>query len=489
MQVVCDRANAGQDMERQELYMNLMNRCPGCRRSQCEGCGIYRKLNTNKHSRISLPEAFVLEPEEGLGISFDVGTTTMAGMLWNLENGALLNAETAANPQAVFGADVVSRIQAAVLHREQLKEMQRMVIERLDQMAAAMMETENEVEKGIGKVTIAGNTAMCEILLGILPEGLFRAPFTPDYHEIIRLKGRELGFAFLQKADIIVLPPIGGYVGSDALMVHSYVSLERRTQNILSVDIGTNGEILLQYMGNKYACSTAAGPALEGGAVSQGMRASEGAIGMVSLAGRFPLQDIAVRAIGGGKARGICGSGLVDGLSVLYEVGVLEHTGYMRSALEARKVGTPERICKRIEEEAGERRFLLTDSSNPVYLTAGDVRQLQMSIGAIRAGMETLLTKAGCEVGQLDAFYLAGAFGCYISVESAVSIGLLPDMDREKIVQAGNLAGAGAAMALLSSKIQEWMDQEKDQIIHVELAAESGFQELFLEHMNFPLQF
>ena len=364
-----------------------------------------------------------------------------------------------------------------------------MVIERLDQMAAAMMETENEVEKGIGKVTIAGNTAMCEILLGILPEGLFRAPFTPDYHEIIRLKGRELGFAFLQKADIIVLPPIGGYVGSDALMVHSYVSLERRTQNILSVDIGTNGEILLQYMGNKYACSTAAGPALEGGAVSQGMRASEGAIGMVSLAGRFPLQDIAVRAIGGGKARGICGSGLVDGLSVLYEVGVLEHTGYMRSALEARKVGTPERICKRIEEEAGERRFLLTDSSNPVYLTAGDVRQLQMSIGAIRAGMETLLTKAGCEVGQLDAFYLAGAFGCYISVESAVSIGLLPDMDREKIVQAGNLAGAGAAMALLSSKIQEWMDQEKDQIIHVELAAESGFQELFLEHMNFPLQF
>ena len=109
----------------------------------------------------------MLEPEEGLGISFDVGTTTMAGMLWNLENGALLNAETAANPQAVFGADVVSRIQAAVLHREQLKEMQRMVIERLDQMAAAMMETENEVEKGIGKVTIAGNTAMCEILLGI----------------------------------------------------------------------------------------------------------------------------------------------------------------------------------------------------------------------------------------------------------------------------------------------------------------------------------
>lgn len=429
------------------------------------------------------------EPEEGLGISFDLGTTTMAGMLWNLENGILLNAESAANPQATFGADVVSRIQMAVLHREQLKEMQRLVVERLDQMAAAMMETTDEVKKYIRKVTVAGNTAMCEILLGILPEGLFRAPFTPDYHKIIRLKGRELGFSFLQNAEIIVLPPIGGYVGADALMVHSYVNLGCRKQNVLSVDIGTNGEILLQYVGKKYACSTAAGPALEGGAVSQGMRASEGAIEMVSLAGRFPLQDIVVRVIGGGKPRGICGSGLVDGLSVLYEAGVLEHTGYMRSALEARKAGTPERICKRIEEGAGERRFLLTDRSNPVYLTAGDVRQLQMSIGAIRAGMETLLTKAGCEMEQLDALYLAGAFGCYISVESAVSIGLLPEMDREKIVQAGNLAGAGAAMALLSSKIQEWMDQEKDQIIHVELAAESGFQELFLEHMNFPLQF
>lgn len=475
---------------------DLTNRCPGCKRENCNGCGIYQKLNTNKHAGVSFPEDFQITPEQGLGISFDVGTTTLAGMLWDLKSGTLLNVETGANPQAVFGADVIRRIQAAVEDKANLKKMQKLLTDRLDEMSEQLLGTaksENKLtDENIRKVTLVGNTAMCEILLGIEPFGLFKAPFFPDFKSTMQMKGSSLGFRFLGDAQVMVLPPIGGYVGSDALMVYSYVNQKEPEKKILAVDIGTNGEILLQCGSQRYACSAAAGPALEGGAVSQGMRAVGGAIDMVSLSGSFPMQDIAVRVIGGVKPVGICGSGLVDALALLYRIGVLDYTGYMRNALEAKGAGVPDRICKRIvesSEEGGERRFLLTSAASPVYLAAGDVRQLQLSISAIRSGMEILLKKADCKVESLEGIYLAGAFGCYIGIESGIQTGLFPDLPREKIIQAGNLAGTGAAMALLSKDALKRLEEEKERFIHVELAQESDFQKLFLAHMNFPLQF
>ena len=475
---------------------NLTNRCPGCERGSCNGCGIYQKLNTNKQGVVSFPEHFQIEPSKGLGISFDVGTTTVAGMLWDLKDGTLLGVETGTNPQAVFGADVVRRIQAAVEDQENLKKMQKLLIEGLDEMAEQLLRSPggegNLAGESIKEVTVVGNTAMCEILLGIRPVGLFKAPFVPDYKSMIQVEGDRLGFHFLKEARVIVLPPVGGYVGADALMVYSYVDLKEPDKKILAVDIGTNGEILLKWGSQRYACSTAAGPALEGGAVSQGMRAAKGAVDMVSVSGSFPMQDIAVRVIGEAKPVGICGSGLVDALAVLYRIGVLDHTGYMRSEAEARKKGVSERICKRIaesSEEGCERRFLLTDMASPVYLTAGDVRQLQLSVSAIRCGMEILLKKAGCDMEQLDYLYLAGAFGCYIGIESGIQTGLFPDIPRGKIIQAGNLAGTGAAMALLSKTVRKQMEKEKDKLTHVELAKEREFESLFLAHMNFPLQF
>lgn len=459
------------------------NRCPGCRREVCDGCGIYRKLNTNKQVKINFPKGFKVRPEKGLGISFDVGTTTLAGMLWDLEKGTLLEAETGANPQAMFGADVISRIQAAAGSRDDLKKMQIMLVEKLDEMASAMAGSLT-----IRKVTVAGNTAMSEILLGIPPLRLSGAPFCPDYENTVYLKGSALGFRFLREADIIMLPPIGGYVGADALGVHGYVSMEEKDGRILSIDIGTNGEILLQCGRKRFACSTAAGPALEGGAVSQGMRAAQGAVDMVSLTGRFPMEDLTSRVIGGGAGRGICGSGLVDSLAWLYRTGVIDHTGYMRDGREARQSGTPGRIAGRIREGRDGRRFLLTDDQNPVYLTAGDVRQLQLSVSAIRSGAEVLMEKAGTKAEQLDRIYLAGAFGCYIGIESGLAIGLFPHVPKEKICQAGNLAGMGAAMALLSADALKYMEEESREIIHVELAVEETFRELFPAYMNFPLK-
>ncbi|MDE7445390.1 MAG: ASKHA domain-containing protein [Lachnospiraceae bacterium] len=472
---------------------NRVNKCPGCKRISCNGCGIFQKLNTNKQIRVQFPEGFAADLGEGLGISFDVGTTTLAGMLWDLKEGSLLDAETGANPQAAFGADVISRIQAAMESVDKLEKMQELVLRKLDEMAAGMMGriseqeyTENISKKKVQKVTIVGNTAMCEILMGIRPEGLFRAPFMPDYKETFYRKGEQLGFQFLKDTDVIILPPIGGYVGADALAVNSYVNWKAQRDKVLAVDIGTNGEILLLCGEKRYACSAAAGPALEGGAVSQGMRAAAGAVDMVSISGRFPMQDIVCRVIGGGNPLGICGSGLVDGLAQLYRIGVLDQTGYMRSAKEAKEAGVPERICKRIETMDDTRRFLLTDKSHPVYILADDVRALQLSVSAIRSGMEILLEKAGIKADELDKIYLAGAFGCYISIESGIAIGLFPDVPREKMVQAGNLAGTGAAMALLSEKVLQSSEEESRRFVHVELADEDSFKERFLEHMNLP---
>lgn len=470
------------------------NKCPGCRRTDCGGCGIYRKLNTNKQLRIQFPPDFRGEPGEGFGISFDVGTTTLAGMLWDLGNGSLLDAETGTNPQAVFGTDVISRLQAAA-KEENRKKMRKMLTEKLDKMAFQMVNRSARISRAgekedcaiwseVKKVTIVGNTAMCEILLGIEPKGLLKAPFTPDYGQVRLEKGNSFGFSFLQNADIIVLPPIGGYVGADALAVYHYVNSCEKGKKILAVDIGTNGEILLLNGRQKFACSTAAGPALEGGAVCFGMRAVKGAIDMVSLNGRFPMEDIVCRVIGQTEPLGICGSGLADALAVLLQTGVVDHTGYMKNCTQAQAFGVPQRIIRRIEEKE-ERRFLLTDEKNPVYLTAGDVRQLQLSVSAIRAGIEALLKKAGLAATELDRIYLSGAFGCYIGIESGIKMGLFPKLPTEKILQAGNLAGTGAAMALLSPHVLLTMEEESRNIIHVELAEDEEFKELFLFHMNF----
>ena len=331
---------------------------------------------------------------------------------------------------------------------------------------------------------------MCESLLGMSVEGLCRAPFHKDYQGCCSKKGEELGFSFLKAAEILVLPSIDGYVGADALSVYTWVKAMDGRKKILAVDIGTNGEVLLFGEDRDFACSAAAGPALEGAAVLQGMGAVEGAIRKVALTGRFPMQDLACQVIGGGEAKGICGSGLISALSQLVRIGVIDESGYIRNAKELRRMGVPVRICQRVREdgEAGERRILLSGEvlQKPVFLTASDIRQLQLAKGAIRAGIETLLQKAQIPAKELRRIYLTGSFGNSLSAEDVTGIGLLPETEKEKITSVSSCAGMGAAMALLSGQVQRKMEEDAEKICHVELAGEPDFQERFLKEMNFP---
>ena len=477
--------------------MNVMKiRCAGCRKENCDGCSLNpgKRISSIKDKALSFPRNFKIEEGEGYGIAFDVGTTTVAGMLADLKSGEVLAAKTCVNPQRIAGSDVVSRIVYCREKEENRRRLQNLIAEKLDELAFELC---RQVEEGrqipdvpqekvtVDRVTIVGNTVMCELLLGLDLKGLAKAPFHKEYCDSVTVKGSDLSFVFLKNAEVIVLPSVEGYVGADALAVYTYIRQEDPGENILAVDIGTNGEILLIGKEQTYACSTAAGPALEGASVTQGMGAAPGAIEEVGILGRFPRQDIYCRVIGDSEPKGICGSGLVDVLSVLRQLKVIDDTGYLPGCLEARKTGVPEQICRRLSTLQGENRFLLTDSNTPVYLTAGDIRQLQLVKGAIRAGMEILLRKAKITEDEISRIYLAGAFGSYIKKESAVKIGLIPDIPEDKITHTGNCAGTGALMALLNPDLIRDMEKYAEEMIHVELADEESFQEFFMRFLAF----
>lgn len=455
--------------------------CAGCRKETCDGCGLWKQIENPKGQEMIFPEGFQRDKGQGLGITFDVGTTTVAAVLWDLAEGKQLGAVTEVNAQRFAGSDVVSRIVYYEEGPEHAKRLKAAITKQLDRLA-------QEVSGGreIQRAVVVGNTAMCQILLGISLEGLTRAPFHKGYEGSRIQQGKELGFVFLQHTRLIVLPAIQGFVGADALAVYTIVKKLDGRKGILAVDIGTNGEILLFGKEHVYACSAAAGPALEGAAAAQGMGACAGAIRAVGLAGGFPRQELACQVIGGQKAKGICGSGLLSALALLLKLQIIDQSGYLKSESEARRDGAPQRICTRIREGKEGRSFLLWEGEKgqAVRITAADVRQLQLAIAAIRSGIDLVLEKAETKKSDLAGIYLAGSFGSSLSAEDAVEIGLLPEAEGKLVSSIGSAAGMGACLALFSEKVVREMEEDAGRILHVELADEKNFQERFLEAMT-----
>lgn len=243
-------------------------KCAGCRKESYNGCSLYKQINTGKNVASVFPADFIPDKGKGLGIAFDVGTTTIAGMLWDLEKGIQMEAGTQINSGRYAGSDVISRMTFVRERAGERERMQRLMAGMLDDMAREMAE---HYPGEISRVVIAGNTVMCELLLLESLEGLVKAPFHKDYEGSRSCAGEELGFSYLRDAQILVLPAMEGFVGADALAVHHCIRHLDGRKNVLAVDIGTNGKILLFGKGQTYACSAAAGPALEGAAVFCGM--------------------------------------------------------------------------------------------------------------------------------------------------------------------------------------------------------------------------
>ncbi len=392
-------------------------------------------------------------------IAIDLGTTTMVCYLLSADGEELATA-SALNPQGIYGADVVTRMQAALGGQmEQLSDCVRRGLTELIQQACREAEVSPE---SIQRIALVGNPCMQQLLMGISPENLSKPPFSPVLTHVERMPAKEL-FPLCEKAEFLVVPDISGYVGADTMGCTLASQLYEKDHLTLMVDIGTNGEMVMGSAERMIACSTAAGPALEGANIRFGMRGSTGAIDHVKWADGRPD----VHVIGEGRAKGICGSGLIDAVSIMLTENVINHRGRIQSEAQT---------CE------GERAWYLTED---ICLTQSDVRQVQLAKGAIAAGIELMAQQLGADVSDIDEVLLAGAFGSFIRPESACRIGLLPPVLLPKIRAVGNIAGSGAKLLACSMQQQKQADQLVRQIEFLELASLPDFQRTFGKQTNF----
>ena len=433
---------------------------------------------------IGFPADFVPDRDANAryGLAFDIGTTTIAGMLCDLRTGTVLAAASRANPQGQFGADVISRIEHCIKEKRGLDMLQSAVVSCLNDLAGELEKICGVKRREIARAVAVGNTTMTHILLGVDPQSLARAPFAPAFlaHEPVSAGSVGLKLSFGAKLE--VLSNIAGHVGADitAAILTSRIA-ESETPAML-IDIGTNGEMAFVKDHRLLVCSTAAGPAFEGACISCGMRAAPGAIIRADLIdGRF-----VVTSEDGVRPVGICGSGLIDIVALLLDNGVIDSSGKLLAPDRARENGATEALISRIRQEGRVQSFVLyEDDEQAVTLTQKDIREVQLAKAAIAAGMQLLMKELGLTASSLSRALLAGAFGSQIRAKSALRLGLLPNVPEEKVVRIGNAAGAGACMALLSRAEAARAAELVKRAEHVELAAHPEFQGAFIAAMRF----
>ena len=417
------------------------------------------------------------------GLAIDVGTTSVVTTLIELESGEQLASVSSLNPQAVFGGDLMSRIAFAQFNPTNLRKLQTRIVGLLNQHVAEVCRTSGVLPKWIYKAVVVGNTCMHHLLLGIDPSHVGLAPYAPVMRHAAVLPARELPLKIAPEARVCLLPLVAGFVGADAVAVALATRLADSPALRVAVDIGTNGEVLLGSRERLLACSAPAGPALEGAQIRHGMRGAQGAIDRVTID-----HDVHVHTIGETPALGICGSGLIDLLAGLLDAGVIDWTGLIQ--VEARD-SLPPALRGRVAMRGEERVFVVlrpgeAGARAEIVLTQDDVRQVQLAKGAIASGIAMLLHVAAVPLERVEELLLAGGFGNYLSILSAIRIGLIPALPVGRVRYVGNAASLGAQLCLLSEAERARADTIASRIEHVSLAAHPDFEQIFVDAMNFP---
>lgn len=392
--------------------------------------------------------------------AIDIGTTTVVCSLLS-PAGQELAVESIANPQSGYGADVVSRIQWAV--RESSAPLTRAIREGISSLIGHCCRAAGITPEEIGVISIVGNSCMQQMFLGIPVDNLAAVPFSPAITKAA-IDSAAKYLPLCPKAKLLTIPDISGFVGADTVGCILAAGLHKTKETVLLVDIGTNGEMVLTHRGQLAACSTAAGPALEGANIRFGMRGASGAIDHVYL----ESGKVRCTVIGEEIAAGICGSGIVDAVAVMLEQGLLNRRGRIQSA----------------EETEGQRFFSLRDG---IYLTQEDIRQVQLAKGAIAAGIQLLCRHFGITAEQIDRVILAGAFGSYMDPASACRIGLLPQVLSDRVTAGGNLALSGAKMLALDRSQLPLTQTIVAQAHHLNLSEDPAFPKIFAKSMEFSL--
>lgn len=402
-----------------------------------------------------------------IGLAVDLGTTNVVGFLLDLETGARLASLGIENPQVAWGADLVSRINHAIGGRRRQDELQAAARTAINALGHDLARAVGLHAHDIRDVAICGNTAMQHLLLGLPVRQLGRAPFVAAAHDVMDLLARDLGFDFAAGARVHVAGNVGGFVGSDHVAALLATRDRWRQAGVsLVMDIGTNTEISLMHDGQIVSASCPSGPALEGGHISCGMRAADGAIERVTI-----RQDrLRFATIGDAAPVGVCGSGVLDVISAGLRIGLIDKGG---------RIGGGHAD---IVVDEGRRAIRLADG---VHVVQNDVRAVQLAKSAVRTGVDLLLEQMELTEDRIDRFILAGAFGAYIDLDSAMDIGLLPRLPREKFAQVGNAAGVGVARMLASTEERRVAREIATRCAYVELSTNPQFQKRFMKNIGF----
>ena len=419
-------------------------------------------------------------------IAFDLGTTTVVATLLDLSTGTPVSVHSMLNKQQPYGADVITRISATMLDPEALPRLQRLAQATLDELVGEVCAEADIQRTQVYEVALAGNATMTSLVLGIDPEPLGVAPFIMVAGSFAGLTAADLGLRIHPQAPALVFPSLGAYVGGDIVagMLASGVDRDKRLR--LFIDVGTNCEIVLGDGERILATAAPAGPAFEGGAIRCGMRAAPGAIEVVRVGG----DDVTCQAIGAEEPRGLCGSGLVDAVAELVRVGVIDASG--RFATTDVVAQSLPGLVDRLTTIGDERVFVLAwrglpgDVSDSVYVSQRDVRELQFAKAAIATGWSLLLEELGVQPADVQQVLLAGSFGAYLSPGNAVRIGLVPRLPVLRIVSAGNVAGEGAKMTLLSAPERAGAQTLLREVRYVELSDRADFNDRFVDELAFP---
>ena len=427
-----------------------------------------RELNWNVNIALRGNEIIALGAPgtRWLGLAVDIGTTKIAGYLLDMESGKTLSAKGMMNPQISYGEDVISRIAAASKSEENALKLQTLLTGALSQLAVELCAEVNAEPLQIVDVVVVGNTAIHHLFLRLPVKQLGLAPYVPAVRSSVDVKAREIGLKIAPGAYVHLLPNIAGYVGADHVAMLLATRIAETDQTTLAIDIGTNTEICLHHRGRMTSVSCASGPAFEGAHIKFGMRAAPGAIEHVRLSN----ERLEIQTIGGEAPVGVCGSGLLDVVAQLRLNNVLDRNGKMGAH-------------PLVRYQNGMTEFVVADREGQEAITISqkDVRELQLAKAAIRLGIQALVIAEGIAEDDIEQVIIAGAFGTYINVESATTIGMLPSLPLERFTQVGNAAGTGARLALVSKSQRARAEQIAQQDGYIELAAVPNFNRKFAE--------
>ncbi len=401
-----------------------------------------------------------------LGLAVDIGTTKIACYLVDMRTGKTLGSRGLMNPQIAYGEDVIARIYAAGKEPENAEKLQDLLVEALDKALGSLCEETGSVRSEVVDAVIVGNTAIHHLLLRLPVLQLGRSPYVPALRCALDVKARDLGLELAPGAWVHLLPNIAGFCGADHVSMLLATGLAELEGVNLAIDIGTNTEICLNVHGRMASVSCASGPAFEGAHIRHGMRAAPGAIEHV----RLSAAGLQIQTIGNQPPIGICGSGLLDVVAQLRLHDILDSSGKMLSHPLVRPLD-------------GSREFVLVERAEEEAITVSqkDVRELQLAKAAIRLGIRALCEAEGLEEGVIGQVLIAGAFGTFIDVESAVAIGMLPPLPLERYRQVGNAAGTGARLALMSRGRRLEAERIAERTRYIELAGIPDFGRKYAE--------